>query len=453
MPATHLTLVTLERFAASDLDPQGMVEAGRHLSSCTSCRERLRGEVDGGSAVLARLARKGWPEDQPSDYDEVFERLQIKAMERIQKVEVEREIAPRLADELLDLPPADQQRRIREDRRFRSAALAALLLDRSSLVQKEDLSRAEVIARLALEVASQIEPEDRNGILACDLQARAWAYIANSRRILCDFRTAETAIAKAESLLEEGSGDPLEKARVLDFKASLLRSLRRLDAALSTIDQVISIYRRVHESHRQGRALLSKAVILGHAGQQERGIALFFQALELIDAEREPRLVFVALNNLFVDLTESGRYEEARSLLPELRQSLDHGTQADRITELWAEAKLESGLGQEESAEVKLHLVRDEFLGNGLGYDAALASLDLALLYLGQGRTEETRHLAAEMHTIFVSREIHREALVALVFFQQAAEQERATVQMVKEVSTYLRRAHGNPTLSFEIPT
>ena len=103
-----------------------------------------------------------------------------------------------------------------------------------------------------------------------------------------------------------------------------------------------------------------------------------------------------------------------------------------------------------DAAEAKLRLVRDEFVAEGIGYDAALASLDLAKIYLGQGRTAETRQLAAEMHSIFISREIHREALVALVFFQRAAEQERATVQLVEEVTSYLRRAQSNPGLRFE---
>jgi tetratricopeptide (TPR) repeat protein len=450
MPATHLNLEILERFAASDLNPEAMIEAGRHLSACAPCRSRLRGEVAGGVAVLERLARKGWPEEEPTDYEGVFERLQTKALERIQKVAAERQLAPQLAAELASQPFAEQRQRIARDRRFHSAALVDLLLEQCAVLNREEPVRAEETARLALEVADRILQEERNHALANDLRARAWAYIGNTRRILADFKAAEAAMAKAESLLEQGSGDPLERARVLDLKASLLRSQRRFDFALATIDQVISIYRRIHENHRQGRALISKAMILGYAGEQEKGISLFFQALDLIDTRKEPRLALAALNNLLVDLTELGRYDEAEALLPEIHKFLPMGTRAERLNVLWAEAQLESGLGQMDAAEAKLRLVRDEFVAEGIGYDAALASLDLAKIYLVQGRTAETRQLAAEMHTIFISREIHREALVALVFFQRAAEQERATVQLVEEVTSYLRRAQSNPGLRFE---
>jgi tetratricopeptide (TPR) repeat protein len=453
MSARHLNLVTLERFAESDLDSEGMIEAGRHLSTCGPCRARLRGEVNGGAAVLERLARKGWPEEESADYDQIFDRLQGKALERIEEVEEERELAPRLATELSLWPFPEQRRRVREDARFHSAALIDLLLERCFVLNREEPGQAEETARLALDIADRIGPEDGSHILANDLRARAWAYIGNTRRILADFRAAETAMTKAEALLEEGSGDPLERARVLDLKASLLRSQRRFDLALATIDQVISIYRRIHEDHRQGRALISKAMILGDAGEQEESVRLVSRAMVFIDPEKEPRLALAALNNLLVDLTDLGRFKEARELLPEVQRRLEEvGTRTDRTRVYWHEARLDAEFGRPADAEAKLRRVREEFIAEGAAYSAALSSLDLAKIFLEQGRTGEARQLAFEMHRIFASKDIQRETLVALAFFQKAAEQENATVRLVEEVTGYLRRARGNPDMYFEKP-
>jgi tetratricopeptide (TPR) repeat protein len=454
MSARHLNLVTLERFAESDLDSEGMIEAGRHLSTCAPCRARLRGEVTGGAEILARLARKGWPEEESDDYDQIFERLQQKALERIEKLEEERELAPRLAEELSGLPSVEQRRRLCEDARFHSAALGDLLLERSAALAPEEPARAEDTARLALDIADRFDAKDPGQILANDLRARAWACIGNGRRIQSDFKGAETALGRAESLLEEGSGDPLERARVLDFKASLLCARRRFDQAFAAIDQVISIYRRIHDSHRLGRAFISKAMIHGYADEQEKGIPLFCRALELIDFSAEPRLSLVAHNNLLVDLVDLGRYQEGAALLPKVRELLAvAGKRPDHIKICWTEARLDAGLGRTAEAETKLRRVREQFIGQEAGYDSALASLDLVKIYLRQGRTEETKQLAAEMHTIFASREIHREALVALVFFQKAAAQESATVRLVEQVTGYLRSARNNPGLTFETPT
>src|SRR5262249_52435027 len=169
-------------------------------------------------------------------------------------------------------------------------------------------------------------------------------------------------------------------------KASLLRAQCRFDAALATIDKVISIYRRFHDCHHQGRALISKAMIHGYAGKQERGISLFSQATGLIDMGQEPRLAFSAYNNLVRDLTEIGRYKEASALLPETHKHLDaSGARLDRIKACWCEAQLESELGHLDAAESKLRHVRDEYVILGISFDRALALLDLAKVYLRQG--------------------------------------------------------------------
>ena len=453
MQARHLKLVTLERFAASELDSQAMNEARRHLSTCESCRSRLRGEVIGGREVLERLAFRSWPAEAPSDYEKVFERLEETTLERLQSVQEERLLAPRRAEELAGLSFAEQRHRIETCPRFHSAALADLLLEESATLILEDAARGEELVRLVLDIAERVSQRHRGRPLANDLCARAWGVIGNAHRAHANLQAAEMAFLKAEAFLEEGSGDPLERARLLDLKVSLLRSQRRFEPALAAIDQVLSIYRRVREKHREGRALISKAMIYGYAGEPEKGISLFLRAVELIDFEKEPRLALAALNNLLVDLTELGRLQEAHDLLPAVRKALARGgSRADHLNVRWAEAQLKMGLGQLEEAETKLRGVCDEFIAQEIGYDAALVLLDLAKIYLRQGRTAETRTLVAEMHPIFATLDIHREALVALAFFQKAVEQEHATVQLVEEITSYLRRSRGNPGLRFERP-
>ncbi|MFL6193587.1 MAG: hypothetical protein ACJ75H_05410, partial [Thermoanaerobaculia bacterium] len=74
----------------------------------------------------------------------------------------------------------------------------------------------------------------------------------------------------------------------------------------------------------------------------------------------------------------------------------------------------------------------------GNGYDAAMASLDLTLLYLKEGRTADVRLLAEEMVALFEARDVHRETLAALVLFQEAARREEVTAAMVRELAGFL---------------
>ncbi|HET9228123.1 MAG TPA: hypothetical protein VFR31_15715, partial [Thermoanaerobaculia bacterium] len=109
-----------------------------------------------------------------------------------------------------------------------------------------------------------------------------------------------------------------------------------------------------------------------------------------------------------------------------------------------------AGLGRNEEAELKLRELRDAFVEQRLGYDASIVTLDLAALYLQQGRAAEVRRLAAEVLPVLLSQDIHREAMAALIAFQQASEMETATPGMVQQVAAYLYRARHNPELRFE---
>jgi hypothetical protein len=54
--------------------------------------------------------------------------------------------------------------------------------------------------------------------------------------------------------------------------------------------------------------------------------------------------------------------------------------------------------------------VQRALLEKQMGYDAALVSLDLAILYAQEGQTAELKRLADEVIPAFESREVHREA-------------------------------------------
>jgi hypothetical protein len=53
---------------------------------------------------------------------------------------------------------------------------------------------------------------------------------------------------------------------------------------------------------------------------------------------------------------------------------------------------------------------------------------------------EDLKKLAAELMPVFESRDVHREAIVALLMFQRACEEERLTVDLVRQLSEFLRR-------------
>jgi tetratricopeptide (TPR) repeat protein len=310
----------LDRFSRGEAPVSEELWIETHLrTGCTTCQEEvdelLRPALD--AALLTGIEIPV----QETDDEAVWNRLSAELARRVAEVARERSAAPSLLDELLAVPAAERSRLVCSRRRFQTFALCELLLERSGEEGFEDPARALELAGLGLEAAGRLDPGSYGPSVVQDLRARAWAYLGNARRLVCDLAGAEEALTRAERLAEIGSGDPLEEARILDFRASLLSDQGRFEQASELLDVVADIYADLREPHRRGRTLISKGVILGHAGWPEEALRLLREGLSLLDWEREPRLVLSARHNLAWFLNDCGRSDEAFRYLERFRQA------------------------------------------------------------------------------------------------------------------------------------
>ena len=141
---------------------------------------------------------------------------------------------------------------------------------------------------------------------------------------------------------------------------------------------------------------------------------------------------------------------EATHLLERVRELvLDRGDENEVIRVLWLEGRIAAGLGRPIEARTLLAQARREFTARKMGYDVALALLEEAVLFLDEGRPAEVRELARHLAGVFQSNGVHREALAALRLFQEAAERETATAEMVRRLLRYLYRARYDQGLRF----
>jgi tetratricopeptide (TPR) repeat protein len=456
MDVHHPDRYALERFSRGQAPAAEERWIEDHLrSGCVLCQP----EVD----LLLRLALdpsyrgEPVPRDLGPDAAELareqagWSRIFATLEQRLALVSVERRDAPSLLAELLGYPPRERQVLVRNSGRFQTLAVCELLIDRSFEEGFRDAGRSIELAELGILLAGQLDGERYGRSVVRDLEARAWAYLGNARRIGFDLPGAEEALARAERLAENGSADPLEEARILDLRASLLSDQGHFEQAAELLDVVVDIYDDLREPHRKGRAMISKGVFLGYAGWPEEAIRQIRKGLGLADWQREPRLVLMARHNLAWFLNDCGRGEEAQRHLQRFRHTYRQFD--DSWTELrlaWLSGRIATGLGRFEEAEAAFQELRRRFLEEANGYDASLVTLDLANLYLQQGRSAEVRELAEEMLDVFLSHDIHRQALAALTVFQKAAELDHATPRLVQEIAAYLQRARRNPCLRFE---
>jgi tetratricopeptide (TPR) repeat protein/DNA-binding XRE family transcriptional regulator len=357
------------------------------------------------------------------------------------------ELAAELWDQLAGLSPRRQEALIRSDRAFWSWRLVELLSTKSVAMSAENAVKAVHLAELACLVSDQLPT---GAAWASKVRAFALAHLGNARRVVGDLLRAEEALEAAEREWQAGAGSPdfLPAARIPDLFASLRRSQRRLPEALSLLERALSLDPL---GQATGRLLLKKAKTLEELGEMESAIAVLREALPSVEASRDPRLHFCLRHNLVDYLSKSERFGEARAELPEVeRLERKSAGEIDRIRVLWTKGRIAAGFGEFDTAVDALSRVRGAFVSHEMYYDAALVSLELALLYLDAGRTEEVKALARHMVPIFQSRKVHREALAALAVFRGAAEREEASSELVRGVVTYLERARHNPGLRYE---
>lgn len=392
--------------------------------------------------------------EQPDDkaYDAVLDRVFARVLAQEARLAEEQARGRELFAELMGYLPTRQSLLVANSVRFRDRTVCECLIAESHEQGFNDPARSLELARLAVSAATALSAEScGGGEMLHSLQARAWAQLGNALRIRADYTEAERAFAVADSLLAE---DPrinaLDVARVLDQKASLSRRQLQYAEACRLLDRVIAIYRKLGQWNLLGRAFYQKSVVYGEAGDTDSQMKLLRSALDLLDPNEDPRLFLYIRHSLILALTESGRAREAFALLFHTRpQYLKMGDRGSLVSLRWLEGKVAMGMQRTEQAEAAFREVRDASVELGQDYDAALAALDLASVYALQGRAGELRLLAAESLAIFQSRQIHREAMAALLVFHSAAEMEQAELALVHEVATFLKRARNNPSLQF----
>lgn len=349
-----------------------------------------------------------------------------------------------LQDRLRPYSAAQRRALILEDESFHTREFSRLLCQESLEAAVDDADRAVVLAELAELTAALVSGQPASPSY---LQGFAIFHLGNALRVKGSLPQSDEQFRRANVLWAQGaSGDPEEqfdKVLVLAMEASLRRDQRNLPEAWRLLDRAI----QMDQEHTQaGRLLLKRAKVLEEMDRHEEALDDLRRAAAWIDPEREPRLHWNQRFNSLVVLVHLGRYQEAEAGLPEVRDLAKRvGKKLNTLRVRWLEGLIADGLGQMEEAVTALEEVRKEFAARGIAFDTALVALDLAVIYLKQGRTAEVKKLAAEMVAIFRAQRVQQEALAAVLVFQKAADRERATIEQARRLAGYLRQAQHDP--------
>jgi tetratricopeptide (TPR) repeat protein len=444
----HLHDDEVERFVRGVLGPDHQREVVRHLlTGCLPCRVRL--------ASLQKVLFHA--EDVEPDargvgsfsYDAALARVATKAR--------------------------NLQSRIRRERQRLEEAFKAPFLEESAEVSPKVLAlrgwpRVEALLRLSFEeryrdpqrmllfafaaklAAEQLDVRALGEGLAVDFQARALAELGNAYRVNEQFEMAEAALGQAQGFFDDGTGDVLILARLADIKASLRTDQRRLGEAIDLLAMVYNLYQVAGDLHLAGRALIKSGITTHYEGDPRAAAILLRKGLKLIDPSRDSRVAAGCRQSLIHALADSGEFQEAGRLL--LGSGLRQAFATDPLSLLklrGVEGKVLAGLGKLTRAARIFEEVKEEFLLRDREYDAALVGLELAAVWLQQGKVARVRELAEETYEILRDLGIHQEAFKAALFLREACRLQAVTLGLLRRVHDFLVRLEWNPQLRFEV--
>ncbi|MEM9292029.1 MAG: tetratricopeptide repeat protein [Acidobacteriota bacterium] len=377
-----------------------------------------------------------------STYDSSWHRVVARLDQWEGEIHEEEHESEALFRELTSMPLSQQRLEVCNDARFQSWSLCELLLDRAQKAALCDPAEALELTEIAVSVSYEIDKAQVPEPLLCDLKARAWSYLGNARRVASDLRGAEKAFELADSLMERGSGDPVEQGQLLELKATLCMDRHRYDEAESLFGKADTHYRRAGADQLRGRVMINRGRLANRLERNDEALQHIHEGLQLVDPMQDLRLYMAALQNLAVLHCDLGNLEEAETFLErawEVHRREPHDL--DRVRMRWLEGRISVLADRIADAEEAFSEVRMEFVELEIGYDAALVSLDLATIYARQGRATEMRQLAEEMLPIFQSRDMEKQLLAALLVFRDATRMESASVNLMDELSAFLQSA------------
>ncbi|HSL83256.1 MAG TPA: helix-turn-helix domain-containing protein [Thermoanaerobaculia bacterium] len=353
--------------------------------------------------------------------------------------------------EILALPEEERAAVVRGNPdRYSGIDLARLLLDEARGHLPAEPRKVYALAGLIRVVLQH----DRERPEAQKLYAVALAHQGNALKAQGELIPAEELLDSARFLLDACDTDSFQAHAELDrMEGSLRWAQGRFSEAESLFAGAAAVEEEAGRPVRAASVRLQLGLVYAETGQLDRAMESARRAGEVFSEHGETRLLLMARHNLAWHSLAAGDVDGSRALFTEnlslYDQFPDHWTQLRR---LWLEGRLARVEGNADAAEDAFLAVRNGFLEQGVGYDAAMASLDLAFLYAENGRAADLKRLAEEIAPVFEAQDVHREAAAALMLFQEAVRTERASVRFLGELTRYLEQARRDPELRFRQP-
>lgn len=283
----------------------------------------------------------------------------------------------------------------------------------------QGLALAEQAPGLAARVAAAHPGE--NG---ADLLLLGFAHLGSACRATGDYGRAEAAFREARAYRASASPEALaEYLRRLAY----LRLCQKDPECFQLIGEALALHKRGNlvDRHTLGECLVCRGHAYAVFGQPGKSFEDWSAALNHLSLQVNDRQWYSAVHNLAVWAADHGTDAQLQAALDNLQPALvllgaRSGRQLAKLKLRWLAAVLGARLGHAGRAELAFLEVRDGLVALGMAYEIGMVQIDLALLYLAQGRRAELAPLARETAALFQSIGVEARAREALAVWLRA---------------------------------
>ena len=299
----------------------------------------------------------------------------------------------------------------------------------------DDLEAGWALTAQAPALAEKIDAAS-SGANGADLMLLAYSYVGGAHRRMGDYDRAEEAYRTARQY--KASASPKALAEHLR-RLAYLRLCQKNPESFVFIEEAMAIHKKGNlvKRHAFGECLLCR----GHAyvvfDQSGKSLDDWTAALNHLSLKDDPRTWYSTLHNLTVWAVDFGNRDEVNIAYDNLRQAQAllntlFGRSFAKLKLRWLLAVLAARQGRYGQAEMAFLDVRKAMVKKKLGYEVGMLSIDLATMYLKQGRIAEAQQLADSTAVLFQRMGIDARAREALSLWLQEPEPSSATLNQVR---------------------
>lgn len=353
----------------------------------------------------------------------------------------------RVCDALLSFGPTSRRRwAARAPERYRNPDIPVELIRRSFALRHSDPRQGLQVAQVAVEIATQLDLGQYGQMLKADLQAHAWSNLGNSLRLCGDYVAADDAFKRAASAEEKGSRYPLLRSDCMRMLAMLRRDQQRIPEALELATQAVSLAEGAGDLHRGAKHRAMLAMVHFRLGDTKEAILCNAIAARHLDVALEPDMAFALAHNTTLYLAADGRdglalafANAGEPFYAEMAEPLI------RLRHRWLLGRLNANCGVLDEAALHLMAAREGFAERNLRYDAALATVDLALVWLRGGLASQAEAEAEALDRFLQMPDIPAEAILLFEEFQREARRWNRQAELEKLASQLRAMREGGP--------